>query len=141
MNFIIKTEPLLQKTIGKADYNIVAIKGNMYDVAVSLDPTNIQLTFSFQFFDEDFTPVYAVNAQRIDVVNKIKNKMKALNLEEDELTLQANSAADTIFRAMLAGTAEQRYAAMSQFAEAYGLTLLPLEKQDGIFTKQNNIIE
>lgn len=131
MNFLIKTEPLLQKTIGKPDYSIVAIKGSIFDLDVSLNTTNISGTFTFHFYDENFTPVYQVNVTRETIVDKIKSKLIELNLDVNIIEGKANEQADNIYKAICGGTVEQKYEAMSQFASAYGLTLLPLEEQNG----------
>jgi hypothetical protein len=131
MNFIVKTEPLAQKTLGKAEYDIVGVRGRIFNVSVTMDDTGIAASFFFEFLDGKGAVVGQQQADRASIVRGALAAMP-VNMEQAEKETRANAAADSIIKAILAGTKVHKYAAMSSFAKSYGLTLLPIGEQDGI---------
>ena len=128
MNYIIKTEPLKQTQIGKPTYNIVGVKGRMFDLDVTLETSNIEISFYFEFIDEEGNVVNSINANRNSIIKGIKEKLP-VNLLDEQKEAIANQKADEIILAILAGTKEQKYQAMQIFANSYGLSLKQLEEQ------------
>ncbi len=138
MKFTILTQPLVQNVIGKIPFSIVAVKGKIFDVELTLNDTLIESSFYFQFIDETGKVVNEINADRSSILSGVKSSLPEELSEEDKLSM-ANNITDGIIKNILTGTKIERYNAMTIFANAYGLSLLPLEEQTGILNITNTI--
>ena len=132
MDKVIKVVPLLQTTIEKGTYYIAYVLGRVSDISVTMETSNITGTFFFQFLDTSGNVVHSVNANRASIYNRVYAKLIGLGQTPENAEVAANSATDDIYRAILSGNAQQKYEAMGRFAASYGMTLLPIEQQDGI---------
>lgn len=140
MDFIVKTRPLSQATIGKAPFSIIAVRGRIFDLEVSLKDTELQASFYFEFLDEKKSVVNQTNATRNSIFSGVISQLPS-SLTDEQKTAQANQLTDQTIKAIIAGTKEQRFAAMSSFAKSYGLTLLPLSEQTGKFEEEKSVVE
>lgn len=130
MNFVLLTEPLQQNVLGKSPFSINAVRGRIFEVDVTLEDTNIQASFFFDFLDDKGVSVNQVNANRNSVFSGVLKSLPE-TLDEETKKSKANETTDKILKAILAGSKKERYEAMSLFSKAYGVTLLPLEQQVG----------
>jgi hypothetical protein len=128
---IIKTHIKPQSQIGEADYSIVAVRGRIYDVALSTADTGLEASFYFEFLAENGSVKQIKEANRESIFKGIYNMLPD-TLSDDGKETKANEETDKVIKAILAGTKTQRYAAMAAFAAAYGLVLLPLAEQNGV---------
>lgn len=134
MEFIIKTNPTPQNVLGRKPYNIIGIIGNIYDIPLTLEDTDLKVSFFFQFIDEEKKNVGNINAYSEDIKNRIIQNRISEGDTEEVAKDTAISIIDTVVKDLLAGSKEERYSAMQQFASIYSLTLLPIEEQDGVFS-------
>ena len=100
-------------------------------VGLSLLANGYNDSFYFEFVDKDGMVVDKIGSNRPGIFDKIKERLMASGVSEQNAISTANTQADNIYRAVSYGTPSQKYSAMTLFANAYGLTLLPLAQQTG----------
>lgn len=141
MEFIVKTNLTPQTVLGREPYNIAGIRGRIFDIPLSLNDTELQASFYFEFLDEKEEVVGNINAYSRDIRSKVKASRIAAGDTEEVATSTSITITDQIIQAIIAGSKSQRYAAMQQFAGVYSLTLLPLEDQNGVLVVEEPPIE
>lgn len=134
MNFLVKTQPLAQNQLGKEPFNIVAVRGRIFDIEVNLNVTDIKATFYFEFLDESGVVQGSENANHQSIRNPVKKQALASGATEEQATSIAISTSDNVIYGMLSKIKQEKYESMVIFANAYGLTLLPIEEQDGVIS-------
>jgi len=105
------------------------------DMDLSLSDSIVEFTIYLSFYEVDTSGTFSViprsgmNADREDFFKGVKAAIAAQGVSEPNLTPAANEQTNSIMRAMLSGTRDQKYAAYNAILTGYGAPLLPLDEQ------------
>jgi hypothetical protein len=123
----VQPKPFVSPT-GKT-INIVGINAKF----INEFPVTVSPITSFQFYIEFVTET----GERRDVINASSDEFYTFLVSQGIPEEEVKVTLDQTFAALLAGTKEQKYQAISGLVSFYGYTMLPIEEQEG----QSPIVE
>lgn len=103
--------------------NIVGINAKF----INEFPITVSPVTNFQFYIEFVTE----EGERRDIINASSSEFYTYLMSKGLPEEEVKAKLDQTFAALLVGTVEQRYTAISGLVSFYGYTMLPLQEQEG----------